>query len=289
MWRHTNSVRRKFDDGRLREKAARISAIVLALVLVNWTSFNCANANEQQHRKPLIGINVDLADAPKKEATIPTYYFEAIEKSGGIPVLLPPMPATDIPEVISKLDGLLLIGGDDYPPSFYGEKPEPKTSVMPVERSDFDIALIKAALAMPKLPILGVCAGCQILNIGSGGSLIQDIPSHRPESKIVHGGPYDAKVGPHTHKVTFEKDSLLSKLYGNAPLSVPTSHHQCVGKVGQELHIAAKTEDGLPEAVEKSGERFVVGVQWHPERDYEHNKPLFTEFLRVASKNISSN
>jgi gamma-glutamyl-gamma-aminobutyrate hydrolase PuuD len=289
MWRPTNSIQRKIVDWRLQQKAAQISAVILTVTLMNWSSLNCANANEPAHRKPLIGINLDLSETPKKEASIPIYYFEAIEQSGGIPVLLPPMPAADIPEIISKLDGLLLIGGDDYPPSMYGEKPEPKTSVMLPKRSDFDIALVKAALAMPELPILGVCAGCQILNIGSGGSLVQDIPSHHPESKIVHGGPYDAKVGPHRHKVSFEKDTLLSKLYGDAPLSVPTSHHQCVGKVGQDLHIAAKTEDGLPEAVERSGDRFIVGVQWHPERDYEHNKPLFTEFLRVASKNISGN
>jgi putative glutamine amidotransferase len=287
MWQPTDSVQKKFVDWTRHRKAARLGAVMLVMVLMNWSSLPDANANDKAQRKPLIGINLDLSETPRKEASIPTYYLEAIKQSGGIPVLLPPMPSDDIPEVISKLDGLLLIGGDDYPPALYGEKPEPKTSVMLHERSDFDVALVKAALAMPKLPILGVCAGCQILNIGSGGSLVQDIPSHHPESKIVHGGPYDAKVGPHRHKVTFEKGTLLSRLYGDAPLSVPTSHHQCVGKVGQSLHIAAKTEDGLPEAVEKDGDRFVVGVQWHPERDYEHNKALFTEFLRVASKNIS--
>jgi putative glutamine amidotransferase len=288
MWRHPDSPQKKTFKGILKLKLAQTSTAILIVTLSSWSSFSSAYANEPQHRKPLIGINLDLSDSPN-EASIPIYYYEAIEQSGGIPVLLPPMQSADIGEIISKLDGLLLIGGDDYPPSLYGEKPEPKTSVMLPQRSDFDIALVKAALAIPKLPILGVCAGCQVLNIGSGGTLIQDIPSHHPESKIVHGGPYDAKVGPHRHKVTFEKDTLLSKIYADTPLSVPTSHHQCVGKVGQDLHVAAKSEDGLTEAVEKGGDRFVVGVQWHPERDYEHNKPLFTEFLRIAAKNTSSN
>ena len=240
-------------------------------------------------RKPIIGINVDMSEKPRREASIPAYYFEAIEKTGGIPVLLPPMPPSDIPAALSKLDGLLLIGGDDYPPALYGEQAEPKTSVMVAQRSEFDVALVKAALKMPALPILGVCAGCQVLNISSGGTLLQDIPSHHPESKIVHGGPYDAKQGPHKHQVSFEKNTLLARLYNDTPLSVPTSHHQCVGKVGDELKVVAHTEDGLPEAIEKTGDRFVVGVQWHPERDYENNKVLFTEFLKNASKNSNAN
>ncbi len=237
--------------------------------------------------KPVIGINIDMGSNPH-EASIPTYYFEAVEKSGGLPVLLPPLPAEDIPYALSKLNGLLLIGGDDYPPSLYGEKPEPKTSIMVKTRADFDVALAKAALAMPELPILGVCAGCQVLNITCGGSLVQDIPSHHPESKIVHGGPYDAKEGPHRHRVSFEPDTLLCKIYSGTPLMVPTSHHQCVGAVGQKLNIVAKSDDGLPEAIERSGGRFVVGVQWHPERDFENNKGLFAEFIRNAAKSRSA-
>ena len=171
------------------------AALVLAIMQSSYSLQALARKEEPEAaRKPIIGINLDM-DSPKA-ASIPAYYFEAVEKTGGIPILLPPMPDADIPEALSKVDGLLLIGGDDYPPSLYGEKPEPKTSVMVATRSDFDAALVKAALAMPKLPILGVCAGCQILNISSGGTLVQDIPSHHPESKVIHGGPYDAKEGP---------------------------------------------------------------------------------------------
>jgi putative glutamine amidotransferase len=276
-------------NGNSSRLLARFSILLMLATTFYGSVILKAEANEEDKRKPLIGINLDLEDSPKKEASVPIYYYEAIEQSGGIPILLPPMPLSDIPAVMTKLDGLLLIGGDDYPPSFYGEKTEPKTTVMVQKRADFDIALVKAALAIPTLPVLGICAGCQILNIGTGGTLVQDIPSHHPESKIVHGGPYDAKVGPHRHQVTFEKNTILSKIYGDTPLSVPTSHHQCVGKVGHDLRIAAKTEDGLTEAVEEPGNRFLVGVQWHPERDFEHNKALFAEFLKSASKNITTN
>ena len=264
-------------------RRALVVAVLAAGLLASKVHADASSASKMGEQKPLIGINLDM-DANPKEASIPVYYFEAIEKAGGIPVLLPPMSPTDIPYALSKLNGLLLIGGDDYPPSLYGEQVEPKTSVMAAQRAEFDVALVKAAMDMPKLPILGVCAGCQVLNINAGGTLVQDIPSHHPESKIVHGGPYDAKEGPHRHRVSFEKDTLLSKIYGAAPLTVPTSHHQCVGKVGHDFNVAAHSDDGLPEAVERSGERFVVGVQWHPERDFEHNKTLFAEFIRNASK-----
>jgi putative glutamine amidotransferase len=263
----------------------RLVTVVTAAFLSGTASGAALAEESATNGKPLIGINVDLAESKRKEASIPSYYYEAIEKSGGIPILLPPMPERDLKPVLAKLNGLVLIGGDDYPPSFYGEKPEPSTSVMNPERSDFDITLAKTALQMPHLPVLGICAGCQILNIGSGGSLVQDIPSHHPESKIVHGGPYSAQEGPHMHKVTFERSTRLARIYDQASLTVPTSHHQCVGKVGSELSVAAKTEDGLPEAIEKSGERFVVGVQWHPERDFEHNKALFAEFIKQALTN----
>lgn len=262
----------------------RVGVSVAAATILLGTGFGAATADSQSHDKPLIGINLDLAESKRKEASIPSYYYEAVEKSGGIPVLIPPMPEQDMRSVLGKLNGLLLIGGDDYPPSMYGEKPDPKTSVMNPERSYFDLALLKEALHASELPILGICAGCQILNIGSGGSLVQDIPSHHPESKIVHGGPYSAQEGPHMHKVTFESSTRLSKIYEPASLTVPTSHHQCVGKVGKDLNVAAKTDDGLPEAVERTGERFVVGVQWHPERDFEHNKALFAEFIKQAAE-----
>jgi putative glutamine amidotransferase len=232
-------------------------------------------------KRPLIGINVDVNEVPK-EASVPSYYFEAIEKSGGIPILLPPMKTSTLNEVLKKLDGLLLIGGADYPPVSYGAEPESKTNVMSSSRAEFDLSLVKAALNIPDLPILGICAGCQLLNITEGGSLVQDIPSKFPQSKVIHGGPYDAATGPRMHEVSFSKNSLLDKLYCKASLSVPTSHHQCLGNIASDMKVVARTSDGLPEAIEKDGSRFIVGVQWHPERDFNNNKALFAEFIRNA-------
>lgn len=260
------------------------SFVWLAALLISSTAGikSVSAAEDTPDKKPIIGINMDMngKEGNQKEAYLSSAYYQAIQKAGGIPVLLPPMPAADLHKVLLHLDGIMMTGGDDYPPSLYGKSTEPLTVLMSQERSDFDIALAKEAVAHLRLPVLGICAGCQALNIGGGGSLIQDIPSGHPESKVVHRtkGTYSK------HIVHFEPNTRLSRIY-SAPLSVPTAHHQCVEKVGTGFHVAGKAEDGLTEAIEKDGARFVVGVQYHPERDYEHNHGLFEEFIRQASEN----
>lgn len=283
---------------RFKSTVQKMSFAFATIAMVSAFAPDCASAQSglqppgvtvsESARKPLIGISLDISDNGK-EASVPTYYYQAIEKSGGLPILLPPMPKDDLLVLLAKLDGLVLIGGADYPPDVYGDKIESKTRVMAQARADFDLMLAKTALTDSRMPILGICAGCQLLNITQGGSLVQDIPSKFPQSKVVHGGPYDGKSGPRMHEVSFVKDSLLGKLYANAPLPVPTSHHQCLNNVGTGLKVVATTADGLPEAIEKEGTRFIVGVQWHPERDYENNKALFAEFMKNASENKTLN
>jgi Predicted glutamine amidotransferases len=151
---------------------------------------------------------------------------------------------------------------------------------MPKERSDYDVELARAVLKTDRLPLLGICAGCQVLNIASGGSLIQDIPSHKPDSKVTHRGPQGAV----RHTVTLVSGSKLAKIYEKTSFEVPTAHHQCVGKLGSQLKVAANTEDGIVESVENTERPFVVGVQWHPERDFENNEALFKEFVKQCSK-----
>ena len=260
-------------------KTALIAFSTFALSLTSTS----ARADSGHNQKPIIGINLDLEGLEHKEGTISVLYYEAIKKAGGIPLLVPPISESDLQEILPKLDGIMMIGGADYPPSLYNKEKEPKTSLMEKERSDFDIALTRAALAKPDLPILGICAGCQVLNIQPGGSLIQDIPTHQPKSAIMHASHDGWKNGFNKHVVTFETDSKLGKIY-SAPLAVPTAHHQCIDKVASGFRVVAKTADGLPEAIEKIGDGFVVGVQFHPERDYEANKALFAEFIRNASE-----
>lgn len=260
-------------------QTALIALSALALSLAP----TAAQADSGKAQKPIIGVNLDLEGVEHKEGTISVLYYEAIKKAGGIPLLIPPVSKADLQEILPKLDGIMMIGGADYPPSLYNKETEPKTSIMEKERSDFDVELTKTALATPDMPILGICAGCQVLNIQPGGSLIQDIPTHQPTSKVMHASHDGWKKGFNKHEVTFETDSKLGAIY-KAPLAVPTAHHQCIDKVAPGFRVVAKTADGLPEAIEKVGDRFVVGVQFHPERDYEANKALFAELIRVAAE-----
>lgn len=240
------------------------------------------SAAPQTSNKPLIGINCDVQGEKPRKIGLSHLYVEAVQKAGGIAVLLPPMASADLSAVLLHLDGVLMIGGDDYPPELYGEKPHASVSVMDKARSDFDMALVKAAIAQKDMPFLGICAGCQALNIGAGGSLIQDIPSHRPESKVMHASKDGWQKGFNSHIVDFAEGSKLAQILGHRAASEPTSHHQCVDKLGQGLKAAASTADGVVEAVEMPERSFVLGVQFHPERAYERNQKLFEEFVQSA-------
>ncbi|HEY9713418.1 MAG TPA: gamma-glutamyl-gamma-aminobutyrate hydrolase family protein [Chroococcales cyanobacterium] len=228
---------------------------------------------------PLIGINTDVEGTNPKEAKIYSLYYEAIEKSGGIPVLLPPLSEEKTKAALHRLDGIMLIGGPDYPPSIYGQEKNPKTHLMHEDRSKFDMVLASEAIATADMPVLGICAGSQVLNIASKGSLIQDIPTQKPESKIKHSSPNGWEVGFARHPIAIDRDSKLYKIYGSTPPSVVSSHHQCIDKVGSGFKVVAHSEDGVPEAIESTDGRFLIGVQYHPERDYEGNKILFDAFV----------
>lgn len=234
--------------------------------------------------KPLIAINVDVTAGPPKRSAVQAPYYEAVIQSGGIPVLLPPMPAVLADEILDKVSGLILVGGDDYSPECYGEGPCGVGDTVHADRQNFDLLLIKLALAKKHLPILGICAGCQLLNIGLGGTLIQDIPTSFPGSPIQHGSVEGWQRGFHQHEVFLEPNSKLFSIYERKQLAVPTSHHQAVSIAGKGLIATSRTEDGVIESIELPGDRFIIGVQWHPERDYLNNKVVFDALIEQASR-----
>lgn len=234
--------------------------------------------------KPIIGINVDLTDGPPQEAAVQSTYFKAVLDAGGLPVLIPPMPDEDLNNLLSKLNGLMLIGGNDYNPANYKEPACEKVSLTSATRDDFDMRLVQRSVVGSNMPVLGICAGAQALNIGLGGSLIQDIPSEFPSSKVQHASPKGWEVGFNKHLVKLNSDSKLAKIYGTCELQVPTSHHQSVRRLGAGLKAAAYADDDVIEAVEYADKPFVIGVQWHPERDFEGNRKLFEEFVKNAAR-----
>ncbi len=233
--------------------------------------------------KPLIGINVDIEAGPPRAATVQANYFESLQQAGAIPLLLPPMSKQDLCELLEQLDGVMLIGGYDYCPSLYGETACDKVELTTRERQDFDLTLVRLAVDRADLPLLGICAGCQLLNIALGGSLIQDIPSHLPASPVEHSSHNGWQDGFARHTVRVEPGSKLGKIFGQQPVSVPTSHHQAVKDLGSGLRSVAFAEDGIIEAVELADRPFAIGVQWHPERDFPGNQRLFTEFVAQSA------
>jgi putative glutamine amidotransferase len=240
--------------------------------------------------KPLIGINLEIEAGPPSQALILADYLNSIVKAGGIPVLLPPVPDQDVPQVVAHLSGLMMIGGPDYCPSNYGEEAHESVHVMEPERDKFDRKLMTEVLKNTEIPILGVCAGCQLLNIILGGSLIQDIKSELPQSSIKHSNNKEPFLNGHNfHEVRIEPGSQLSAIYGAPRVNVPTSHHQAIRKLGEGLKATSFCDDGIIEAVELSSRSFTVGVQWHPERDFDSNKLLFETFVRHAKEFANKN
>lgn len=235
--------------------------------------------------KPIIGINVDIhVIGQKQQAVTQSNYFDAVIKAGGIPVLIPPMPEEDLDYLLSKIDGLMLIGGDDYSPSLYGDAKQHPTVVLTAKnRESHDMLLVRKAVALSTIPILGICAGCQALNIAMGGSLVQDIPDEFPDSHVKHSAVKGCwEIGFNKHTVKLTQPSKLATIYGSSTVDVPTSHHQAVKKPASAFRPVAFADDGVIEAIESPEHPYLIGVQWHPERDFDGNKRLFDSFISAA-------
>jgi len=230
---------------------------------------------------PLIGITSDF-EADEKDsvgsANTQMSYVNAILESGGLPLLIPPIRGEDAVDTFcSSLDGLLLIGGLDVWPSAYGEKAHTLVDSLPARRFQFEQRLIKKWLSQTDKPLLGICLGCQFTNVICGGTLVQDIPSQ------VFNALRHQQSGGVFHGVNLIAGTRLQQIFGQDQLVVNSSHHQAVKKVGKDLTIAAQSADGVIEALELPGDRFVLLVQWHPERlEEQHRKMIFGAFIHAC-------
>jgi putative glutamine amidotransferase len=204
---------------------------------------------------------------PSPRYVVPEAYIRAVSQVGGLAIMVPhqTLPENSLEQtaaaVLQGLDALVVSGGDfDVPPTFYGQAVRPGCRKAWEARSLFERALLRAALARD-MPILGVCGGMQLLNVTLGGTLFQDL-SERP-STAVHEQPQD-RVLPH-HALSLLKDSHLHRALGDGPVAVNSTHHQMVDQPGKSVRVVATAPDGVTEAIEVGGQRFAVGVQWHPE------------------------
>lgn len=228
---------------------------------------------------PLIGVTTYLDPARwgewvREAALLPVSYIRAIERAGGVPVMLPPTSSRGIGALVRGLDGIVLAGGDDVDPSLYGAERHEETGPPQRHRDRFEFGLIRAVIGAD-LPFLAISRGMQVLNVARGGALVQ----HLPES-VGHDGhaPAPGKVG--THQVQISATSMLGKVLGDVT-EVPTCHHQAVQRLGKGLVAVAWTDDQVVEAVELPGHRFGLGVQWNPEEGSDLR--LFEALVVVAA------
>ncbi|MDI6097584.1 gamma-glutamyl-gamma-aminobutyrate hydrolase family protein [Actinoplanes sp. NEAU-A12] len=227
--------------------------------------------------RPIIGITSYVLPATwgvwtdLPSALVPHDYTEAIRLAGGRAVILP--PDDHDPDVLDRLDGLLLAGGPDLQPSLYGQDHGAHTVTDP-ERDTAELLLLRAALDRD-LPVLGVCRGMQMLAVAAGGTLHQHLPDvlghekHRPGPGI-YGEQH----------ATFVPGSRIAGLMG-PDTTINCFHHQGIDGAGS-LTVTGRASDGLPEAVEDPSHRFVLGVQWHPE--VGRDRRLFGALVVAASK-----
>ena len=238
-------------------------------------------------KKPLIGITGNIfIDAHDNlfpgihRAYVNNDYVKAIEKAGGIPIILPLiLNEEDVEAQVEAVDGILLTGGYDVHPQFYGEEPMEKLGFVLQERDKHEIELIKNAIELNK-PIFGICRGIQILNVALGGSLYQDI-SYVDGSTIKH--MQNSLKGAPSHTVDVIKGTKLFEQLGEKILT-NSLHHQAVKEPAESLEITALSKDGIVEALEYSGENYVVAVQWHPEMMYENYPIMLKLFERLVSE-----
>ena len=210
-------------------------------------------------------------------------YEEAVRRAGGEPRIVD--LRRDRPEdVIRTAAGLLLPGGDDVDPAFYGEPPHPAAVMAEAGRDAFELELARRALDAD-LPMLAICRGIQVLNVARGGTLIQDIPQEIPTAgtHVLRDPPFAI-----AHDVWVAPGSLLARLLQDRledeSCSVNSRHHQAVKRLGDGLALAATAPDGIIEAVEAPASRFCLGVQWHPENFYRTGEfsALFEGFVHAS-------
>jgi putative glutamine amidotransferase len=221
--------------------------------------------------RPVIGVCAALEHArwrlwDTQAVLLPREYSDAIQRAGGLALLLPPDPVLvqDPDEVLELLDGLLVAGGSDVDPAAYGAEPHAATTGVVRERDRFELALTTRALERD-MPFLGVCRGMQVLNVARGGTLLQHLPdSHGHEDHRRTPGSFDGA----DHDVRLRDGSLAARAAGETRHGTKSHHHQGVDRLGEGLEVTGwATLDDLPEAIEDPERRYALGVQWHPEAD----------------------
>ncbi|MBC8376681.1 MAG: gamma-glutamyl-gamma-aminobutyrate hydrolase family protein [FCB group bacterium] len=235
--------------------------------------------------KPLIGLSPAYYDHKEMDRSIlGKSYTDSVQKAGGLPVIIPPIiQREDLALLIRKLDGIILTGGDDLHPKYYGESPDPLTPLpFHLRRGEHDREIFQNVWEN-KIPTLAICLGMQEVNVFLGGSLYQDIPA-QVNKPLVHkiGDWFEAR-----HEVSLESESLLHQLTGQGVVDTNSAHHQAIKEVPDTLRITGRSADGLIEVLEPQDKSIpLLAVQWHPESEISDiiGIDLFKWLVSIASK-----
>ena len=214
--------------------------------------------------RPLVAVTATTAILRDRErARVNAAYVDAVEQAGLIPLASPPLADRSLAgDLLDRIDGLVLTGGEDVDPRHYGAIPHPATESPHAARDAWELALVEAARRRG-LPVLAICRGVQLLNVALGGTLIQDLPTQ-------HGGEVPhaqaAARGERVHGALIEPGSRLANAIGATSIRINSSHHQAIDRVATGLRVVATSEDGVIEGIESVDERWwIIGAQWHPE------------------------
>ena len=236
---------------------------------------------------PLIGIttSITVGTVPER-AYVNGAYVRAVQAAGGIPVLLTPHFTPEVQAALwQRLDGLVLTGGGDIEPGRFGEARHPTVDEVSPARDDLEIDLTRRAVA-ENVPLFAICRGIQLLNVALGGTLVQDLASEWPNA-LPHSQKAPRTQPTHAVKVMGE-GTHLGRVLGALELEVNSMHHQAIKQLGEGLREVAWAPDGVVEGVEMPGDdRFVLGVQWHPEELVSHDQAarnLFTAIVDAARR-----
>lgn len=217
-------------------------------------------------------------------------YVRSVLLAGGVPVILSPVLGPSFAaRALDGMDGLVLTGGEDIDPAWYGAQPSPHLYPPSRERDLFELALLAVA-RQRELPVLGICRGIQLVNVGLGGTLVQDLPSERP-GPVAHdpGSARDAR----SHAVRLQEGSRAAAALGGTGLTVNSFHHQAVDRLADGLRATGWSEDGVIEAVESPPDApWLLAVQWHPEEMHADGKApergLFRGLVQAAEARLEA-
>lgn len=231
---------------------------------------------------PLIGLVCGHSSSGNNG--VGDYYVQAVVKAGGVPVLVPTMfDKASAEEVVSKLDGILFTGGEDVDPAWYGEEINGAVDINGL-RDTSEIYMINQAVQLG-IPILGICRGCQVINVALGGTLVQDIPT-QVKTKLKHKQSEPGTQA--SHYMTIEPGSHMASLLGVKKVKINSLHHEAVKTPAPGLKVVCLAEDGVVEGYEGLPFLNIVAVQFHPEKliggGDEFFLPIFKDLVERAKK-----